>query len=293
MCDDEKEEQVKEKDLWDKLKIFSLFLIPVIVAIMGSIVNLTLKKSEVQLKMVELSLEILKKDPNQSVHDRGLREWAVQILEDKAGMQFLDDTRDALLEGPLFTFTGTMSVLGNIAKQGKPEDQKVAARFLRLHLLDSALADQLENVEKVIGFNVGIDANTKDSAGNSALLLACRQGHLKTAIFLLSKGADPGMANNQSDTPLLIAAREGHADVVSLLIKHLNPEQINYKNKYNDKALQLAVSGLKLEIVKILLKTKGIDTSLPFTTRKKLKRATDDISMEIKKLLDIANQTGR
>lgn len=288
MSEEEKDNQSKQKDLWDKLKIVSLFLIPVLVAIMGYIVNLTLKKSDVQLRMVELSLEILQKDPNQSKHHLGLRKWAIQMLEDKAGMEFPEDTRDALLEGPLFTFEGTMSVLANIAKQGKPDDQKVAVRFLKLHLLDSALSGDLENVQKVIGFNVGIDVNTQDSAGNSLLLLASRQGHLKIVDYLLSKGADPGAPNNQTDTPLLIAAREGHEEVVSALLEHLTPAQINYKNKFNDSALQLAVSGLKIEVVKILLNTDGIDPTLPFTTKRSLKRETSPIAKEIENLLELA-----
>ena len=68
---------------WKKLQVLSIsvaaLLIPIVLALVGHLVNSTLKEKELRLQYVELAVGILKEEPTQETSN--LREWAIEVIE--------------------------------------------------------------------------------------------------------------------------------------------------------------------------------------------------------------------
>ena len=56
--------------------------------------------------------------------------------------------------------------------------------------------------------------------GDTALHIACRQGHVNIINLLLDNGASLNVCNTQSLTSLEVAVRAGNSDVAMAMIKH-------------------------------------------------------------------------
>lgn len=65
----------------------------------------------------------------------------------------------------------------------------------------------------------GVDINSKDRSGNSALMYACSNGLLKVIEFLIDHNADIELKDNQNgETALFFAVRSNHINVVKFLL---------------------------------------------------------------------------
>ena len=65
----------------------------------------------------------------------------------------------------------------------------------------------------------GCDVNVKDDDGSTPLMEAVPQGHTAIVELLLKAGADPDVENRHGDTPLSVAQHRKHEGVVNLLTK--------------------------------------------------------------------------
>ena len=65
----------------------------------------------------------------------------------------------------------------------------------------------------------GMDVNTKNSDGQTALMLAAYSGHKDTVKLLLKHGAFINVIDKFGDSALSWAAAENHTDIVNLLKK--------------------------------------------------------------------------
>jgi ankyrin repeat protein len=63
------------------------------------------------------------------------------------------------------------------------------------------------------------DVNALDEHGNTALVLACSNGHLRCVEMLLNAKANIDATDLDDSTPLMIACREGHLPVANALIE--------------------------------------------------------------------------
>lgn len=59
--------------------------------------------------------------------------------------------------------------------------------------------------------------NVQDSLGNTALMMAAKNGHGEIVRYLLSRGADPLLTNRNGDTAFTLASKAGHAEIASFL----------------------------------------------------------------------------
>lgn len=66
----------------------------------------------------------------------------------------------------------------------------------------------------------GVDINTRDQFGNTALNLAAEAGHVEIVRYLLDSGADIENLGGAQKTPLMNATFAGHTQVVELLLQH-------------------------------------------------------------------------
>jgi hypothetical protein len=64
------------------------------------------KGRELDIKLVEIGMAILRSDPKEIPNNRGTREWAVEIVEKYSGVKFSARARNELIENRLhFDFT--------------------------------------------------------------------------------------------------------------------------------------------------------------------------------------------
>lgn len=95
-----------QKDFWDILKIVAVAVsavaIPVILAVVGNSLNVSLKDKDVRLRTVELAIGILREDPkNANRETKALRLWAMDVIDNYSGVHLSSDARNELQKEPI------------------------------------------------------------------------------------------------------------------------------------------------------------------------------------------------
>jgi ankyrin repeat protein len=90
-------------------------------------------------------------------------------------------------------------------------------RFYPEDLFAYAAADMTDEVNAAIEH--GVDVDSTDGSGNTALLLAAKYGALSALRSLLHAGANVDRPNAMGATPLYSAAKNGEDECVSILLK--------------------------------------------------------------------------
>ncbi|MDF1861600.1 MAG: ankyrin repeat domain-containing protein [Verrucomicrobiales bacterium] len=111
-------------------------------------------------------------------------------------------------------------------------------------LIKASSAGQLATVERILG--MGADPRHVNVAGRDALLAASAMGYDEVARMLMSRGADAELKDKEGWSALSIAAYNGHSDVVSLLSAQATP------NALDDALLVASFSG-DAEVIDTLL----------------------------------------
>jgi len=76
---------------------------------------------------------------------------------------------------------------------------------------------------------MGVMLKSKNSSGETLLILAAQRGDQKLVTYLLSLGTNIEAKDVYGSTPLLGATQKRHYEVVSLLLQHeANPNCANY-----------------------------------------------------------------
>ena len=78
-------------------------------------------------------------------------------------------------------------------------------------------ADMVDEIKTAVGY--GVDVNSVDGGGNTALLLAAKFGAVSALRSLLDAGANVDKANAKGATPLYYAAKYGEDECVAILLK--------------------------------------------------------------------------
>jgi len=117
------------------------------------------------------------------------------------------------------------------------EDQKIAmtpAQYVAFSLKGDTASMSLLS-------KVGVDANSTDARGNTALAIAANKGNTMMVEYLLAHGADLGVKNSKGMIPVEDAASLGHKEVVSAIIaseKQKDPSLLNLGGAVNMAARQ-------------------------------------------------------
>ncbi|MFD2432071.1 hypothetical protein ACFSO9_00090 [Mesonia maritima] len=92
-----------KKDFWEKLKSISVMIasifVPLAVILIGNWYSSALKESEIQVRYVELAVDILKENP--SDNKSNMRGWAVDLINSYSEIKIDEQTRNELLKAPL------------------------------------------------------------------------------------------------------------------------------------------------------------------------------------------------
>ena len=93
-----------KKDFWEKLKSISAIVasvfVPLAVVLIGNWYSTAVKESEIQVRYVELAVDILKENP--SDNKSNMRSWAVDLVNNYSETKIDKQTREELLKAPLF-----------------------------------------------------------------------------------------------------------------------------------------------------------------------------------------------
>jgi len=123
--------------------------------------------------------------------------------------------------------------------------EATAASTPMMQAVSSGDFDQVETLAES-----GVSLNTLTEKG-TPLEAAVRAGEDRIALFLLSEGAAPDMANADGMTPLMIAAADGQRRLVLLLLSA--GSEVNARDAQGTTPVILAARNGHLTVVKVLL----------------------------------------
>ncbi len=134
-------------------------------------------------------------------------------------------------------------VVQELLAKGAQQDLFIAAILGDMALL-RAMLDQ------------GADVNAKTNDGETALILACKQGRLEEVRTLLER-AEINAKDKYGETALMKASRAGHLEIVQALLE--KGVEVNAEDKYGKNALYAAVGKDRVEVVQALLDRGAVD----------------------------------
>lgn len=133
--------------------------------------------------------------------------------------------------------------------------------------------------------------NYRGGDGDAALHIAMRNRNPTWVGYLLSKGADPDIANRDGDTPLILSARLGFSEGAARML--MKRAQVDKTNKLGETALIVAVQQRQAAIVRMLLEAGADpdkqDHASGYTAREYAKR--DNRTTEMLKLIETVKST--
>lgn len=81
--------------------------------------------------------------------------------------------------------------------------------------LDAAVFGDEDIIKKIISKNINI--NIQDDVGNTALILACMEGHIKVVELLIKENADKSIVNKYGNNALFYAKQKNYNNIIKLL----------------------------------------------------------------------------
>jgi ankyrin repeat protein len=130
--------------------------------------------------------------------------------------------------------------------QANEADTSMQAQFL-----SAAAAGDAASVQNLL--TQGIDIETRDANGRSALLLATHHNTIDVARILIDAGADVNAMDNISDSPFLYAGAEGRLEILRMTLAR--GADLASVNRYGGSALIPAAHHGHIETVRELLDT--------------------------------------
>ena len=115
-------------------------------------------------------------------------------------------------------------------------------------LLDAARTGNVPALQSLLA--TGLDVNTANAQGFTALTLATYGNHAEATQFLLAHGANPNVQDVAGNTALMGLAFKGYAQVARLLLQHgADP---NRRNATGSTALMFATQYGQPELAQLL-----------------------------------------
>ena len=135
-----------------------------------------------------------------------------------------------------------------------PSQADQAAASLQAKFLIAAAENDSVTVQELLA--QGVDIESHNANGHSALLLATHHNAIDVARILIDTGANVNAMDNITDSPYLYAGAEGRLEILRMALAH--GADLASINRYGGTALIPAAHHGHIETVRELLKT-GID----------------------------------
>jgi hypothetical protein len=129
--------------------------------------------------------------------------------------------------------------------------------------LDLIQASRIGNIREMMRLlDIGIDINTTDTDGNTALMHAVETGNVDIVRFLLNAHVNVNIQNTNGDTALIIALETymGSSEIINLLLSRAEIN-LDIQNRNGITALMFAVETDNVDIITSLLNA-GVNVNL-------------------------------
>ena len=133
----------------------------------------------------------------------------------------------------------------------KEVGKEMVHEFKKSMLLVAAAQGFTGQVEEIVKENGELLNSRLDDAGNTALIVAVKEGRYETAQLLLQYGADVDIQNTYSDTALVYAIMANNTDMVKLLLTY--EANVNTKSFMGTTPLMWAAKVGDVGIIDLLL----------------------------------------
>jgi ankyrin repeat protein len=114
-------------------------------------------------------------------------------------------------------FAALLFGCGQSKEQALQELERLNVKFTPDDFVQSAGKGDLKAVQLFLV--AGIDGNSQDATGSTALMVAAKTGRIDVVNKLLEQKLNLDLQNKQGETALMLAAANNHADIVKLLLK--------------------------------------------------------------------------
>ena len=81
--------------------------------------------------------------------------------------------------------------------------------------LDAAVFGDEDVIKDILQKNINI--NIQDDVGNTALILACMEGHIQVVKLLVEANADKSLLNKHLNNELFYATQKNYDDIIKLI----------------------------------------------------------------------------
>eukprot|EP01066_Platyproteum_vivax_P006495 Platyproteum_vivax@DN2283_c0_g1_i2.p1 len=120
-----------------------------------------------------------------------------------------------------------------------------------LEMVECARFEELEEMCALLD-NESVPIDFQDKYGNTALHMACANGHTRIVCELLKRGAKL-LKNEAGNNPLHWAVENGQKDCVRLLLKSLKDSDVMEENEFGKSAVTLAFQQGDLDVTQQVL----------------------------------------
>ncbi|MED4534792.1 ankyrin repeat domain-containing protein [Metabacillus fastidiosus] len=156
--------------------------------------------------------------------------------------------------------TGCIFILQGCTSDNNPDPNKqekeIKVDISRNEQLIQAVEHKnTETIKKLI--KDGVNVNTQDSEGRTAVMIATYNNDVESAKLLISSGADVNIQDNMENSPFLYAGAEGYLDILKLTIEAGADPSIT--NRYGGTALIPASEHGYVDVIKELVTNTDID----------------------------------
>jgi ankyrin repeat protein len=131
-------------------------------------------------------------------------------------------------------------------------DANESTAVLQERFMAAASRDDFVAIREIL--KQGVDIESRDTKGRTALLIATHHASVNAARDLIEAGADVNAMDKISDSPYLYAGAEGPLEIVRMTLNH--GADLSSVNRYGGTALIPAAHHGHIEIVRELLSTK-------------------------------------
>lgn len=141
--------------------------------------------------------------------------------------------------------------------ESNKENEREVTQVMKEQYFKSVKNGNIEEVKLLL--DQGIDINSKDSQGRTALMLAAYANNAEMAELLINRGADVNLQDHMKNSPFLYAGAEGYLEILKLTIKAGADPSI--LNRFGGTALIPASEHGYIDVVKVLLEQTTVDVN--------------------------------
>jgi len=154
-----------------------------------------------------------------------------------------------IISSLLVVFLGSLMTLSFAAEEGSSKSENVPdEKMQELNFYTAAKEGRLSQVKAML--SSGMNVNSKNSAGRTALMGAAYNGNRSIVKELVADGVDVNLADEQGKTALMLAVANKRMDIVEVLLNA--GADVTLADKKEKTAIIMAEKSKNKKLLKML-----------------------------------------